>query len=603
MIKRLSPYLLVVAGTLLPLLVWHWHNQGLPSNDAADYLKTVMRSYVVLQHDLWEGIKSLYGYRTWKTTFFPLISFPALLLTGNNGALAVSLTMMLVQIILGVYVFRFLRTKHAPAWATLICLVVMTIPILVTLGTTFLADNVLVLAIVGFFFHGLQTLERWETKSFLATVGWFVFGVLTRPIEALVITAPAMIFLVRQSYHRGLLSSTSLKMIVGLCCSGVVLAFLVIFGFQGHYPNFYRFISLLPLIIVVWGAFEMQRRQQGPFALILGLAVLVLFVWYVPYMGNLVKWIYTCTFGEMAQRTGGRSPGDWASYLLAKFKDLSGYVGVILIVAVFVSKKASSDYKIPWLWLVSIFPTFALGFLSHNSLSRYYIAPTVLLYICLALGISRPMSARGVAVCSLLLVALGLNILGIEQGMANPNHAGPLSRLISRVESPRRWDGHTEHYLFLTSHIQPRTGYANKTVVFIMEALHWRENDQMPDPWTLGMLSFQNGSLDDFDNGWTPKGASLDENIRSFHCNYDYLYIGPTDGRINYVWDNGSYLGKALIDAWKRGELSRYKLSQPVSFKTTPYSGRVMEFILFKTNPQALGCPERRTGFKRRLFE
>lgn len=603
MIKRFSCAALVILGALLPLCVWHYHNHGLPYGDAADYLKTVMRSYVVFQHDAWHGIKFLYKFRTWKTIFFPLIAFPSLLITKNNPGTSVMLTMMVVQALLAFYVYLFMRTRHKEVWASLLALVIMTVPLVVTHGTRFLTENVIALAVVAFYYHGSEALSRWDNKSLAAVVGWFTFGLLIRPIEALVIMSPMMIYVLALGRRRGLLSKSSERILLTLCLLGLFLVLLAFFKVQQHWPLFQRICWLLPLVQVSWGLYEYRRLGRHPLSLMLGLALLTLTFWYVPFVSKLVYWIYTCTFGEMAQRTGGRRPGDWRPYFGMLFKDLSGQVVLLLGLSALVTSGKRIFKSFPWLWFAAIVPTFALGIISYNSLSRYYTAPCLLLYILLALYSVHGAGLRKLVVSGLVLIALALNLIGIEMGINNRYDYHLFYRILAKVEIPKPWNAYAEHFDFLTKHIPKQSNRFNRTSVMLLEVKDPLENDQMPDPWVLGALSFQSGSLDDFDIGWTPKGASNEENIRSFQCDYDYFYIGPIDGEINYVWDNGSYLGKVLIQAWRDGKLSNFHLGDPIIFKTTPYSGRVMEFILLKTNPHAYGCLPRDGWSNGRLFE
>lgn len=296
--------LLVISPVILSFL-WHFHNQGWPHDDAAQYMKTAYEQYLAFRDgSLSDGLKALYQIRGWRPTLFPVLATPFLLLFKGNIPAASGTTLIICFLICQIYIYALARIYLDPVRASLVAAFVGCCPMIIYNSTVFFSEIAWLAFFAGFVFHLLKSDDFQKPDQSTAAGILLGLATLIRPAETTVMVILPLIGLISIALFKKVFSPHNAAMVAGFAALGATV--LVTSAFKEQID--YRFvlvsgsvITLLQLRLVKAGKDE-EPGLSGFNLFAVSFMVLNL-LWWADSMPRLYSWIYNTSFGAIARIT------------------------------------------------------------------------------------------------------------------------------------------------------------------------------------------------------------------------------------------------------------------------------------------------------------
>jgi hypothetical protein len=304
-------FLLALLPSLLIVTLWHFFNKGLPGDDAAEYWSVTLNIYNHVQEHGFLKFYDVYSIRTWKPLIFPQLASIFLFASHGSTLFMVAATHFVLNFLLCFWLyglFRIYSTKTYSIISTIFC---STIPGFLTWGFLFYADLPLYVFGVGTVYHLIKSdFFRQKTHSIFFSI---VFGLLlcTRPTEAVTVFAlPLIIYYLSLSRHHGEKFYKIKPLIIIFVSFAALFAtaffmnydeFLIKFQSRFFLKRVFEISTAVLFIIFVGITVKSYRKQKDYFLSSISTALLIAISWWLKYVAQLYRWVFGCTFGELAQ--------------------------------------------------------------------------------------------------------------------------------------------------------------------------------------------------------------------------------------------------------------------------------------------------------------
>lgn len=296
-----GPFLLVILP-VLTISLWHIHNQGWPSYDAAEYMKTAYQQYLAFRDgSLSDGFKSLYQVRGWRPILFPVFATPFLLLFKGNILAATASTMIICFLICQIYLYAIARLYLDSLRASLVAAFVGSCPMNIYLGTILYSETVWLALFAGFIFHLLKS-DNFH-KSFHATVAGILLGLaaLVRPAETAAIVILPLIGMVALAWIRKAFTFKGAFCVLGFVflSAGLLIASAFIRQMDYRFVLGAGMMIILAQIILIR---ENKKEKTGiaGFNYFAVSFMTINLLWWADSMPGLIAWAYDNSFGSFA---------------------------------------------------------------------------------------------------------------------------------------------------------------------------------------------------------------------------------------------------------------------------------------------------------------
>ncbi len=545
-IDRLSMVLGLVVPLALVVLFFSQHREY-PFPDASEYFLPTQRYWQIAKggHP-WATVSSMYMDRVWKPVALPSLWLPFFTLADGDVRAAVSLAGITMFGGCLVYLTLLVRLFASGLMAGLIVSYIGVVPWFQR--TAMLPQTEVAFAFFFFAasYHFFRSDELRERRHALAGMFWLILSLDVRPDLSFISLVPLFAWGLTRALKREKVTLKRASIFAPL----LLLAFAVPIPpivVQLEYPKgAIAAIAILCLILAI-GQMIMARRLEiaGFLAAISTLPVLFTVLWYLPFTYRTYYWMYECTFGGLAQRTGGNAG-----------RSLSG-VPVVLPITLgllgwFASRKRTASRVLitgslrVWVTfsLAASCLIFAAGALSYNFDTRYQIVFLIsLMAASLVFGfrlVNRKLAWGGGALLALWTLWQAFAIFATMEVVRSPEMRN-LGALIRYSE----WSG-----VFSLSHPAAATSTADLLLNQLEKSLSTKEatlitvlprdlpEDPARDFWRMTLAAHDRNWPWRF---WTtqsvPKESSIDgawsAAIEDGHC---ILLVGPSEGKPELRW-------------------------------------------------------------------
>lgn len=296
--------LLVISPVIISFL-WHINNQGWPTDDAAQYMKTAYQQYLAFQNgSFFDGIKALYQMRGWRPIFFPVLATPFLLLFKGNILAATGATLVMCFLVCQIYIYAIAKRYLDSLRASLAAAFVGTCPMIIYHSVIFFSEIAWLAFFTGFVFHLLESKDF--RKPFQATIAGIMLGLatITRPAETTAIAIFPLIGIITIALFRKVFTFFNAIFVTGFVI--LTTSLLVASAFKEQID--YRIVLALGIIIILSQLMIIKAHKKNE----PGISGLNLFavsfmainlLWWADSMPKLYSWIYNTSFGMMANVT------------------------------------------------------------------------------------------------------------------------------------------------------------------------------------------------------------------------------------------------------------------------------------------------------------
>lgn len=526
--KEIMCAMLASLAPLIFIISWMITNTQLPTSDATDYFITANRMYEFFTQDgLLSGLKHLVTERGWRPIFFPVLSVPFLLISHGNIVFAYHAVSALIVLVSAIYVYLLLRLQLERSSAIVATSLICFLPFFYIPIFIFMGEAALFPAILGTLYHLIQSNYFRQKKHTIGFIICFSLALMIRPVEAatdLCFVLPVFIF--SGAYH-GIFSIKQIIVTMGLI-------FLALFTFLFsaeiqimRHPSVLLtdetsdvaklsklilklsivtfFFALLSGAILTLKSISSNKRINSyeyqnssiTLAVVFGAVLFIVLAWFLPYSIGTLSWIFTTSFGLVAQIA--IVSGDQQNLLekIYSFIEREGVVTVIIVTLVaFLSlltadkskiKKVISSSPLIYLPLILPFPLWEVLNTIQSEPRKLGIAFPGLIIVLLAIGLQKGKwwTVRFAMIFILLIVQIisALCVVYPQLPQINPGarYFGSYSKPITVSPNPHDivfsfLDSQAEKHKLKTidivitwNHSQPVYGY---TLMMFKEILH-----------------------------------------------------------------------------------------------------------------------------------
>lgn len=593
----------------LPVFAWLILNKQYPRSDAGQFAAVYMHAYgVYLDDGFLALLKAIYFDRMWKPIFFSHIGLPAIFAV-QSFRISLWLTLGSIYMLISAYIFRIFRLRHGLNFSFFLTLTIMSSPFILSTGIQFMGEGMFVLCIVGFILHSYLLIERWSSYQIIMVCFWFALGLLIRPVEGIICMSLPMIGLVHAAYRLGKIKILD---VLFICCLLVLQAspymfevlFKIIPSLNGGILKgnwLYGVFQSLPFVLGIMFIVISILRRNSLLASAIIASVLIVDAWYKPFGSELVGWIYECTFGVLAHKTGGRE-GVSLYLQFARVGLLYGLMPVICFVIFALSLMRATrlvdqekKIKIGYLFLaVAILPIF-IGAFTFNGDPRYYMVSAILLVVGLGFYIDSRLRLQSIFVTALFIASLAFNYWGLAYvfgGVRLPFfHSYVNGAAMERPNTNEDTGEKVNDFVFKSF---SKTQKSSGTIAVMWLAIREDQRHLLDiafsiDPWRLSLISEVKRHHMQYELQ-SSSNRDLSQHLVEMRCNYDLLLIGPTTGVEEKVWDWGSRTALAIIEGWKTNKLVDLGLEYRDELVLYNNRGEGISFLLLATVKSGLSC-------------
>jgi len=362
--------MLVVLAPVVFTFLWMITNTQLPASDATDYLLTANRMYLHFINDgFWNGMFHLGTEKGWRPIFFPVLSVPFLLISRGSMIFAYNAVSVSIILATSIYVYLLLRLQLDRLSAVIAANLVSFLPFIYFPLFPFIGEAALFPAIIGTIYHLIAS-DYFRNK--LHACGFiicFSLALMIRPVEAatdMSLILPVFIFF--GGYQR-IFSVRQIISVAGLSFFAVFLFLLSAdlnlvrqlplanIDSTGDIQKLSKLLYKLSLatltcallsggILLIMNMVarfrgdntqinQSSQRQQTFVVPVFGLVFVIVLTWFLPYAFQTLGWIFTTSFGSVAQTTllGAPKHTIWETIYAFIYQESLMTVAVITVVA------------------------------------------------------------------------------------------------------------------------------------------------------------------------------------------------------------------------------------------------------------------------------
>jgi hypothetical protein len=445
------------------VLAWHMVNAGLPNDDPANLSLTALRiSQTFQDRGLVAGLIAMLDLRGWRPILLPALSAPIFLATGNNVTQAIACTLLTLLAISLIYIYRLAHLctgRTLPA--ALATSTVFTIPAVFVYSLVFYAEIAFLAATAGFLYHLLRS-GFYSSLIHSAAAGLLAgFMIAMRPAESTVMLSVALAATLYAAVQRKHVDIRDAVLFLALFAIPTIL--LILSSWSPIITR--RWIWFSQLFILLVTAALLRRGSGAPLAAHLALLSSGACLWWAGHMPALYEWVYTTTFGDMAQVTDRRSVGSVANTLAAAFRpygyaEVAFFTALAIVAGPFLFKDRSTrlgDAVYIRRWAFSIAGTVLAIFVvlyaaTGTGEPRRILPALVLLFV----GVASVASVKSRVATIALFVWLSAHCLSLsaqilEQGVFSWTYFGHIPIPLRGI------DGNWTAEAFLRQHVPPNT--------------------------------------------------------------------------------------------------------------------------------------------------
>ena len=590
--NRLRAIFPAVLPIILPLIVfahWHWSDQAYPRSDAAEYFMKVQYEYLVLMKEgIWNYVNEFYGTRLWKPTLITPFVLPWLYISQGNVVFSVRMTLLVWYSLFCLYLFLYLRIylKTTRLWVAYNCVALSPIPLIAS--HEFRAELAFITVTLGAIYHLVRS-EKFSNSTHVWSSGLLTsLALCIRPVESLLYLGPiglAAAWGALQRPRERILVTGLLGFALGLGALNFV--------FPDEIWPFY-----LLILVSISGMWLVKKRKQiQNIALCLSIALILAGAWFLNSRSALLTWISSSSFEAFVQQTGHRKQSEFIQFFLHIFRVTVG--PPLLIASVMVLIAAKKGFKNLWdactqntlsiasLVTALLIPLF-VGAFTANGDCRYYFMSGVIATIVASLIVfsDLPVNPKVRWTLSFLLI-LASTLTALDLSGALLRWSPPLSRFSELlrgheldlgwiVERPDGQECEEQGTLrLLLPLFKPNKEIRVATIDLV--------GDSLPaiEPFRLEIISREKGLPFTFTYPWGP-ALPLESRFNRLSRTFDWLVIGPLDGKGDNIYDHFSDAGAELVKAWKNGTLD------PVRFKSavvlSPVGNARISLLVLRTS-------------------
>lgn len=544
---------------LVPTFAFFGVHRSYPSLDAAEYMLVAQRIWLASKsQSFWQTLSNLYWDRVWKPILQPVIEFGFLTLAGGDVRLATALCGIIMLTGLLAYVYLLARLFLVVGSSLLVMMFIGTLPWVLKIAWIPQTELTFALAFLGAVFHFIGSDEFRNRRHAFAFAGWAAIAICVRPDMSLLSVIPLYFFglarLVRSDGGtRGAFWSfaplyifvfiTALVPIV----SGEEHSLFAIFGLS---------FAVIP-IVMFQAVFPWMRPIRWSTFFLGVLPALVPFAFYLPFARKAFRWMWLCSFGEMAQRTGRLAANDLLVFRAAREHWFHLLPIAALTVAVLIARRndlaerfrSSSRFRVLISLSAGIFGlAFFIGLISYTIEIRYLIAFEIAAAVALFIAGFQIGSRRArVALAGALSVSIVLQIalVLVSSKIATPRPKGFAKIFNRRAYVPVRVDRIDTTKRFIREvgrFFSP--GEPARLLVFA------RRSPLSFDEWRMTVSARDKNLKLEFSEPRVPSdylGPGL--NIHYVANTACHLIVGPVEGVPSKIWNAHHWrAGEELIE-------------------------------------------------------
>jgi len=500
----------------------------------------------------------------------------------GNLILSVALLMPLSLSLLGWLIFTLLRTYCRPALASLIAISVTTCPLIFNLGQGFVPE---IIFLISFSLCFLKLFKFSIAPKPYYHILLIVFPFLIRPIEAfLFLGLPLIIYLLSDLKPN---KKYLIHIILFFVSILIVLSSYLVYGVldKVHWDASFITLNLIGSVFLMGIVLSQLRNSNSLFNV--SLATLLVNFWYFGSAHKLYIWVYECTFGELAIRTG-RFLNKNTFEVFHKLGPLP--LVFILLLTISLLKNRRNITKFDMAVLASIVLPLAIGLFSSNYDHRYYATVLISLPFLSMKLFSQTHFNRLIELLltSVLSIILILQIYGLSSLFSPAVRMHHDYRVYVGEYFPyKSQDGASLIVQMLNDKMMARSAPA-KVGLMILSS---RDPSNSMNFYSLVLAQRMKRHkhiefLPVHDDESDIEG-SITKHLRSF----DYLLIGPLPGSGDNPWWS-SNSGKYIVDKYEAKELNQIKdivraeMISPSVMGSSYYSYLFVETSLNKANKE-----------------
>ena len=599
--KKLFYYSLFLVFSCFCLHIFNQvSNMSYPRSDAADFGEVTQRIWLSYKNGgVIEFIKSFYFDRTWKPIFHPALG--ALFFLGANGSVLAGIhayNLFVIAIWLwGVYGMAKLFLEKE--LALLLVAMVSVQPWMFQITDLYTAESLYGATLFIFLWRLVETYRNSTEKNAFYTGLALAFAFLARPAETFMLAAVPLIVWMIHIYRDGRLGLRDfiLSLLEPLLFLTLVIFEYVDWRWQERLSPKILW-SAVGLIVFNLGFFKLFRKSLSPFAVVIMTFCSLISIWYFPFAGSLMNWIYEGSLSPVARATGGKNGMSVFIFLNRIFMEIGGpalilLLGIILLTVILLQIFPKDRNKNPnqgfsfWLLLSAVPLQFSLGAMAHNADLRYFVPVVGLIEVLMMIFFLGSFNEKyfnlkyGVGLLYIFLVgifSIDFQVHPFEEKIfkawQNPPYGAHQRSLTS--------DPALEVAEWLNSQIEEKEMHVS------VNSLDLNCNHEVPgsmDPWILTIMAREHGWTWNVERLYAFAYPDNEARIAALLRNSDYVLVGPVVG----CWDDKrggnpvSETAAEIVKIMKAGNLEKYHFKKVNEFNARGRDGTSAPIVLLKT--------------------
>ena len=294
-------------------------------------MSTAYQQYLEFsQGGIRRGLRGLYLIRGWRPVLLPTLAVPFLGLFRGHVVAAAAVPLLAAYLGWTWYVYAIARRYLMPFQAVSATLATVTFPAFVQYALVFNTEIFWLFTSFASLYHVFMA-DRFRRRMHACLAGVFLgLSVMIRPAETTIIMALPFGYLLADAWRIGAVDRKEFAL--GLTVLGTIGAMLVASTFVTELSR----IVLLGgggIVLAVW--LVVRRGRLHGVSLFCGTLSALSLGWWAGFMPALYSWVYTTSFGEMAQKTNDHRMEGVAETLWRAFQIYLGeQFGIFVCVAV-----------------------------------------------------------------------------------------------------------------------------------------------------------------------------------------------------------------------------------------------------------------------------
>ena len=592
-------YAVVVLLSIWPVAIFHFLNESYPQADSAEYLKLSLRLYnSILDLNFTEAWENFFNVRLWKPTFTGYWSLPFLILTSGKLKLSAVLTMLSFQSLSVVFIYKTIRLFQSNGWAIALTISYSMMVFFQSNFQFYMGEMALVMSSLGILFFTINLEFKTTYKDIIGVILMMGIAFLSRPIEAIFSVGPLFLYGLFLLFKRKNLDLGSFLFFLIISFGSILIGgyyfFQVINGdllplvFNGI--QLHLIIYIPAVIFVMWSLIEYWRiRTLTP--LIVSSITMILVFWYVPFFLGLVNWVHQCTFGDLAQRTGGRNNLNFWSFSQLIFNKLDLKFTFFLFLIPLVGNcrfLLTNLLKINAITITVFFSLllFIIGASTQNGDIRYYYANLAVMLVVITYFLNLKNKLVVYLLAFWISVTVGFqsfnHFLVLKKNEEIHLQANKISFHSIFKGNPHQILSQLIPELMLDQKVKDARHLKTRIMILVKDFPSLTgEYASMFDPWSLQLAAYEYGA----NNIVVQHEGSFHVQdqltyLKDLICRYNWIILGPKEGKASPVWDLGGVLADVVLNSYNRDDMrDSLKLLKSFEYK---FNGVSLSFPLFK---------------------